>query len=119
MTKMRETKMDVIRFTESDVIVSSGGQQFGPMEVAGFNDETPKNATMRYGDNTYNYATRDLLTQLVGNTVFSTGPYGSHHNINMMFSNEQTTQTLENVKTPDGTYEYDGSVWRLTNSSSQ
>ena len=51
MTKMRETKMDVVRFTESDVVTAS---RIIVMALSGIGDTTSGNVVLTYNQNEYN-----------------------------------------------------------------
>ena len=101
MTKMRETKIDVVRFNESDVIVASGK---GPsyMKLRGMGDGSTGNAY--YDFNGTSYALNGELGSFI--TAFNTAKGTAHINENsqlIIFPVEgQTSTSLDSLSKWDG-----------------
>lgn len=110
MTKMRMAKLDVVRFTESDVIVASRNM----ITVSGMGDGKANNLNIGYGENSY-FAGSEEQMQAFYNAF---NPV-NHTNINgdtrIYFINGETSTELSMLETFDAQYTNFGNgsyIWK-------
>ena len=81
MNKMNRHEMDVVRFTESDVIVTSAGV----LRISNFNDYTKDTGIMNYKGVDYTYDNYGALRQaLDGKTMIQTTTKGYEYSSDTM-----------------------------------
>lgn len=115
MSKMRTPEMEVVRFTQSDVIVASGGS----MGASGFNDGERTNSILNIGGQSFTLSTFKSGGGGLGPFVdFINSTYGTSFTTNNAGTNilfyDGAEKTLDYVyekdSLADGTYK-----WNATN----
>ena len=122
MSKMTKPTVDVVRFTESDVIVASPVKPVGPaMYINGFFSSGAQDGSMKYGGNTYGFGDQydgdqyDLINILVADGYDAdvlTDPGRQEYTVNDMFLRNNDPATFEEVMTTTGNYYYNRSTSR-------
>ena len=123
MSKMTKPTVDVVRFTESDVIVASGGM----MTITGLGNGSTKDARFVFGPTDYaNYTSSDIITEPgVTNPYFFT-QFNSYFETNFndldkitvggetllnLVSSDLGEQTEGHYSDRNGTYRWNGTYF--------
>ena len=116
MSKMTKPTVDVVRFTESDVIVASD-----ILHLSGYNDQKYPNGVMTFRG--INYSTNDrlgenpsglysILSSEFGQSIETTyADPGYDSSIGNLFECD-TGSTVYQVNAADGNYFWNGSMWK-------
>ena len=114
MRQMKKPEMEVIRFSENDIVVASKGREkSASINLSGFTGSVPKDGTVKFNGNSYSIASTDD----VGAFLDAMRNYGIS---NAGISNGTTTQSLRSTllyevstgaRNWDGTFDYDPTVF--------
>ena len=105
MSKMRTPEMEVVRFTQSDVIVASGASVPTTMTVTGWRDGIKDNLELNYGGTVYTNSNRSDLIDLLsdnGQNENAVTSAGSDFTITQLFQveakNDGTSKSLTGLE---------------------